>query len=262
MASSPSGVQRTDVRLREVLRASGDEAAAKAMALVRDLSTPELDDSLIHLVVGEHLHPRIQELACRVLAERDRDRDPQPLVDAISMGSSTGGAGRGLVAEIANPPLIVLYSYGFNRLRRLHPIEECDALLSGDYGINTRVNATIALGDTWEAEALTPLIRAIRDHKPIVRAAAADAVRRIVNAGTQETVRDHEINNLLIDAMRNDVSKRVRISALRAIATTDSYDKIVEFPAGSLREKIERSRVQGGKIHPLKRTWPGDQTVG
>jgi hypothetical protein len=253
-------VKETEVRLRAVLRAAGDDAVSLALALVVDES-PTVDESLAFFLRFEYMRPKIQQLAWRIWCERDRDRDPQPLVDFLGDEPRVEpNGGRGLFAEIVNPPVVVLFMYGSSRLRRLEPVAQYDRILSGDFSLNTRIGAAIGLGDTGEAAALTPLLKGLADADPRVRAHSADAVRRLVNAGAREVVKQHDVSRLLVHRL-GDRDRRVRIAALRALGAAGLVEPVEGFAGRSRRERAEAERVRDGEIPPLEPTWPGDDTT-
>lgn len=256
-----SKVHEVERRLRDVLHARGDEAALMATNLVADDITPGLDDSLTQFLRRDYLHPRIQQLACRILIERDRDRDPHPILEMMVRDSNPIGKKRGVVAEVVDPPAIVSYEYGFSRLTRLRPLEQYDSLLASNCSTNTRINVAIGLGDSGEDRAVDLLVTCLRDPKPKVRAAASDAIRRLANSGNFDiSVDDDAERQPLVDLMK-DRDRDVRISALRSLAAVGLMESVLNFSPPTRREHMEMERLRKGDIEPLERTWPGDNTI-
>jgi hypothetical protein len=113
--------------------------------------------------------------------------------------------GRGLIAEIVHPPVIVSFMYGSSRLRRLEPVAQYDKILSGNFSFDTRIAAAIGLGDTGEVAALDPLLKGLADRDSRVRAHSADAVRRLANASV--AVREHAVSRVLVQRWRTPTER-------------------------------------------------------
>lgn len=261
MSERDSSVVGLESRLKAILKAPEDVALEDAQALVAD-QDPNLDSRLFTFVAGDYVWPRVKCVACRLLAERDRDRDPTPLTALFDPGMPKEEATTWLKRMWRNNaayPVIVSFEYGFSRLRKLAPVRSYMKILTEeDYGPNVRANATLGLGDTGELEALEPLTIALGDSHPAVRGYAADSVRRLRHAGAAGVVASHPVRDRLITGL-HDPKKNVRLAAARALGSLGDLAPLRERQQRSPRDRAELDRILQGDIPPLAKTWPGDR---
>ncbi|MFC5112930.1 HEAT repeat domain-containing protein [Amycolatopsis halotolerans] len=247
-----------DVRgsLKEILRAPDQQAAALATELVRAEDTG-VDDAILAVATRGTLSGAVVTLAIRILVERDRDRDPAPLLDLVPDGQVRAEDRR--PAWPVRAPIVTRYRFGFSRLRPLDPVAQYERVLD-HYPAVVRMDAAVGLGDSGEISALDPLAKALKDRNPAVRTLSANAVRRLGNAGLREAAREHPVRELLIDLLQ-DILRETRIAAARALASLGELEVLAEHRPKSARDQREWARMTRGEIPPLKRTWPGDLTI-
>lgn len=247
--------------LKEILRSPDPQAASMAVKLVQ-AEEAGIDEAIFTSLNCEIRSAKMLALALRVLAERDRDRDPAPLLGFVPdahIRAVEDGPG-GTITSAVWAPIATRYPFGFSRLRRLGPVGQYDICLR-KYPATVRMKATVGLGDSGEANALDPLMRALKDTAPSVRSLGVDAVRRLSNAGLRATVREHPVRELLVDLLQNDPLRETRIAAARALGSLGEFETLREHSPKSSRDRREWERILRGEIPPLKRIWPGDLTV-
>ncbi|OZM69952.1 hypothetical protein CFN78_27790 [Amycolatopsis antarctica] len=247
-------VQRGTDGLEEVLRAIWNSGHGTAVAMCRQLVSaddPGLDDALMRFQAAGYLRPRVRQLACRLLVQRDPHRDPAPLLHTPLRPSDEHGS---LFRRTARP-LVVEYAYGYSRLHALEPLRRYPEILAGG-GLDARLNAAVGLGDTGDLAALDTLAGALADRHPAVRSAAADAVRRLRHAG-RTAVRAHPVCDGLAGLLR-DRKRGPRIAAARALGALGLTAPLRDLGLG---DRVEPARVLAGNIPSLEPTWPGDDTI-
>ncbi len=156
--------------LKEILRSPDSWAASMAVDLVK-AEEAGIDEVIFKSLRREIRSGKVPIRALRILAERDRDRDPNPMLDLVPDGQ---------VRAVENPsskirsaiqaPIVTRYQLGFSRLRQLDPLGQYDTILRY-YPATVRMDATKGLGDSGEANALVPLMEALKDTSPTVRTA-------------------------------------------------------------------------------------------
>jgi HEAT repeat protein len=141
-----------------------------------DCDDPGIEDRLFALLAEADRIHGIAEL-CRILAERDPERDPAYAIKS-ALGSRADESG--WWARTFNRHSFILFSvpYGICRLRKAEPIKHYERVLNGRWAM-WRIMAVLSLGDTADLRALPPLARGLRDRSKHVRGTAALAVRRI-----------------------------------------------------------------------------------
>jgi HEAT repeat protein len=170
----------------------------------------------------------VKRLALRLLAERDRDRDPGPLLATFAeqtLKEEVKTAFQKFTYDLVDMPLIASSEYGYSRLRKLQPVAVYADLLSQDRKVNLRLNVVLGLGDTGELEALGPLVYGLTDPHRAVRVAAADSVRRLRHAGAGEILAGHPIREPLVAAL-GDRRKAVRVAAARALVSLNDSEPV------------------------------------
>ena len=247
-----------DVRgsLKEVLRSSDQQAAALATELVR-ADGPGVDDAILAVATCGTRSGAVMTLAIRILVERDRDRDPAPLLALVPDGQVRAADRR--PSWPVKAPIVTRYRFGFGRLRQLDPVGQYERVLDC-YPTVVRMDAAVGLGDSGESSALDPLAKALKDRFAAVRTLGVHAVRRLGNAGLREAVREHPVRDLLIDLLQ-DTLRETRIAAARALGSLGELEVLEEHRPKSSRDQREWARIMQGGIPPLKRTWPGDRTI-
>jgi len=193
----------------------------------------------------------VRPLLCRVLAERDPDRDPQFALRHF-YAETDGPVRRWLGQEVYRSPWVWLY--GITRLHRAKPVERIAPDVTHWLATRRQIAVT-ALGDTADPAALPPVVGRLRDSKWWVRSQAAAAVRRLAWSG----VRVVSASEPLLRCLQHDRQEVIE-QAAAALA----------FPA--LRERLVWSRATlmplagaivdnalDGVVAPLTPLWPGER---
>jgi len=249
-----------DVRrfLKRILRSPDQQAASMTLDLVR-AGEAGVDEAIFNSLQHELSFYKVRSLAIRILVERNRDRDPNPLLNLVPDGHIRADRSTGAIKGAVKAPIVTRYEFGFGRLRRLDPIGQYDTILQC-YPAPVRMNAAIGLGDSGEVGSLNSLMKALKDNDYHVRAFGADAIRRLGNAGLRDDVLAHPARELLVELLR-DPFRNARIASARALGSLGDSEPLTEFNPHSSRDRSEWARILQGKIPPLKRIWPGDLTI-
>lgn len=240
--------------LLTLYRIGGREADAVVTAYLVELAAMDR--------AAPRYHPDSHAVAARVAAELDPDRGPALIVAYLAphqRGARTSLFGRfSVVADLADP---MLYPrIGVTRLRRLQPLAHYGKLLSDPVATKRRT-ASIALGDTADLDALTPLATACGDANHHVRREAANAVRRLRHFGAATAVPDHPIR-VRLKKLLEDPDRLVALAAAQALVATGLSDDVRQSaqPLPRRRRRLLEECL-GGEIPPLAQLWPGDATM-
>ncbi|MFE3170041.1 HEAT repeat domain-containing protein [Amycolatopsis sp. NPDC059090] len=246
---------------KDILKSPDSRAASMSVALVK-AEGAGVDEAIFKSLRREIRSGKVLTLALRVLVERDRDRDSDPLLDLVPDGHVTAveNPSSSAARSAIWAPIVTRYQFGFSRLRKLGPVGQYDKILR-NYPTAVRMKATIGLGDSGEVYALHPLANALKDKSPNVRTFGADAVRRLGNGGLREEARQHPVRQLLVELLQDDQLRETRIAAARALGSFGEFETLREHSPKSSRDQREWARILQGEIPPLKRTWPGDLTI-
>lgn len=147
-------------------------------------STQEgLDEEILAMLPDMPAYDRAP--LCRILAERDPDRDPDYARKSFAgFERSRMGAWSDRRAFTFLAPMA--WGFGFSRLRRLKPVERYTAECKR-WSVGRRHQAVLALGDTADPAAVPLVLKALEDKSWRVRCAAAYSIRSLFNEGVVST---------------------------------------------------------------------------
>jgi len=247
--------------LAEVLRNgfSADPDAARFLVSTKDET---VEAQLLQQIQAPDTEHEVVVVLCRVLAERNPDRDPVyllPHLRSVShMNPFSPKDQRQDELALSNPSPGG-HAMGFSRLRRADPVGVYSRQLQHCL-FPVRMGAAVGLGDTADLTALEPLVGALSDPNWRVRMSSADSVRRLRHAGVGKLIGTHPVRGFLIKCL-SDGRHEVRVAAARALGSMGDFGPVRERRARSFRSRREFDRVLRGEIPPLPRIWPGDDTV-
>lgn len=138
-----------------------------------DCDDPGVEDRLFALLADARVYGT--PLVCRILAERDPDRDPAYAIESL-FGSPAHSSGWWARRFRTFNNLVMGPLYGMTRLRKVEPVKRYEADLNRRWAA-WRSQAVLALGDTADLRALPSVVRALRDRNWRVRISAALAIR-------------------------------------------------------------------------------------
>jgi hypothetical protein len=115
----------------------------------------------------------------------------------------------------------------------------------------------LGLADTANVSAFEPVADGLADRRAKVRSAAADAVRRLGHAVGAAAVSGHPGERLVRSLSDRDPA--VRIAVARALG---SLGDLFEHLSSSRIDEAELDSILSGRIEPLPRIWPLDNTTG
>jgi hypothetical protein len=205
---------------------------------------------------------KTREIAARIAAELDPDRDPEPIIDVLrpfheDMARGMGRLGFKRYQAPFTDPMFML-GLGVARLRRLSPTPHyANMLASGD--LDHRCLASAALGDTADAEALPLLEGALHDPHHKVRTAAANGLRRLHNTGI--TWSGDPIDTTLRHGLADDHHRPARACAHTLITTGHGDDVRAALPNLSRSRQRRLSAALSGDIPRLHPLWAEDPTT-
>ncbi|WP_033437821.1 HEAT repeat domain-containing protein [Saccharothrix sp. NRRL B-16314] len=220
-----------------------------------------LDDKVLALIKGRPV--AVASVLCRVLAERNPDRDPSYAFDAIAgpRPEIPDKVDKWVRGQAYRNPLGL--AYGIPRLRRASPVEHYrDDLTS--WSATRRFNAVLALGDTAAPAAVPLVVEALRDRNWRVRTEAAVAVRRLVRDGAVAPEAVESVADALATCLADRKPKVVEHAAA-ALSTSLLRDRLVEVRRSSELKPASAAVVDaalGGKMPALQPTWVGDVEGG
>lgn len=192
----------------------------------------------------------VRPLLCRVLAERDPDRDPWFALRHF-YAETDGPVRRWLGEEVYRSPWVWLY--GITRLRRAKPVERVLPDVT-HWLASRRQVAVTALGDTADPAALPPVVGRLRDASWRVRAAAAAAVRRLARSGVQVGSTADALVRCLQDERQEVVEQAAAALALPALRDRLLWSRAMVMPlAGAVVDN-----ALDGVVAPLTPLWPGE----
>ncbi|SDG92435.1 HEAT repeat-containing protein [Lentzea fradiae] len=192
----------------------------------------------------------LRPLLCRVLAERDPDRDPGFALRHFY--AETGGPVRQwLGQEVYRGPWVWLY--GITRLRRAKPVEHIVPDVTHWLACR-RQGAVTALGDTADPAAVPPVTGRLRDAKWQVRVAAAEAVRRLAGSGVQVGGAAEALLRCLHHERQEVVEQAAAALAVPALRDHLVWSRATLMPlAGAIVDN-----ALDGVVAPLTPLWPGE----
>ena len=201
------------------------------------------------------------QVASRILAERDPDRDPQYLLRYMPDDRPIAGNSpiRRWARKVNVYPPVSACIYGLSRLRRFDPVGTYGRLLDEPFSI-TRMEAASALGDTADPAALDPLAKALADPKKWVRGRALNAVHRLSHTTSAAIVLGHPIRQGLMTALA-DRNKKLALAVAYVLADLGDVEAVREYVTRNPRRRRLFAPALAGQIPPLRPFWPGDETV-
>lgn len=240
----------------------GELSGDGALAGIREWGSPDLRAHIRHLIdcdepgVEDIILGTLDEagpvrpLLCRVLAERDPDRDPDYALQHF-YAETDGPVRRWLGQEVYRSPWVWLY--GITRLRRAKPVERITPDVTHWFATRRQI-AVMALGDTADPAALPPVIGRLRDQKWWVRVQAAAAVRRLAGAGVPVGSAADALT-LCLQHDRQEVIEQVAAAlALPSLRERLLWSRVTLMPlAGAVVDN-----ALDGVVVPLAPLWPGE----
>ncbi|MFI6585280.1 HEAT repeat domain-containing protein [Embleya sp. NPDC050493] len=209
---------------------------------------------------------KTREIAARIAAELDPDRDPDPIIDVLRpfYEDMARGMARFRFPKRYRPPFVSptnpLYMIGLGvaRLRRLSPVSHYAGMLASDEP-RQRHFACSALGDTADPDALPFLQGALHDPHHRVRTNAADALRRLHNTGV--TWNGGSIDTTLRHGLADD-HHHPALACAHTLIVVGRRDT-VRAALPDLRRSRQRrlASVLAGDVPRLSRLWPEDATT-
>ncbi|WP_447003590.1 hypothetical protein ACRAKI_28575 [Saccharothrix isguenensis] len=229
-------------------------------------STEEgLDDKILALLGDER--STVEAVLCRILAERDPDRDPFYALATFARrpksGRKPGRIDAWLRSQAYRTPMGI--PYGIPRLRRASPIEHYRRDLTSRIALR-RFNPVFSLGDTADPAAVPLVVKALRDWKWYIRTEAAGAIRRLIRDGAVapeavESVADALVATCLVA----DRKPKVVEHAAAALSAPLLRDRLVEARRSSRLNPANAALVDAaleGKAPALPPIWVGDVEGG
>ncbi|ONI86236.1 hypothetical protein ALI22I_26460 [Saccharothrix sp. ALI-22-I] len=220
-------------------------------------STEEgLDDKILTLITGQR--PLVASVLCRILAERDPDRDPSYALDLFARSSGKPGMVDAWMRRQAYRSPLGL-GYGIPRLRRASPIEHYRRDLSS-WMVIRRFNAVLSLSDTADPAAVPLVVKALRDRKWWIRADAAIAIRRLARDGAVAPEAADSVADALVACLRSLRPKLVEHAAA-ALSIPIFRDRLAHERRSSRLKPRTAAIVDAaleGKVPPLHPIWEGD----
>jgi HEAT repeat protein len=240
----------------------GELSSDGALAGIGDWGSPDQHAHLRHLIdsagpgVEEMILDALDEadavrpLLCRVLAERDPDRDPEYALRYF-YADTDGPVRRWLGQEVYRSPWMWLY--GITRLRHANPVARVTP--DATHWLATRRQiAVIALGDTADPAALPPVVGRLRDAKWWVRMQAAAAVRRLAKSGVWVGGAGEELLRRLHHDRQEVIEQAAAALALPALRERLLRSRATLMPlAGAIVDN-----ALDGVVAPLAPLWPGE----
>ncbi|UUV30737.1 hypothetical protein NQK81_39245 [Amycolatopsis roodepoortensis] len=222
-----------------------------------------LDESLAAVIQAAARHHEAAALASRILVERDPNRSPEFLPDFIRPVTLARSKGAKVLARfteffLGEPPPTA-FQFGYSRLRSVDALGDYTRMAKHRFA-SLRLGAMLGLADTADLAALDPLARGLGDRSPRVRAAAANAVRRLRHAGPTEDILAHPVRQKLVHALA-DRRSEVRVAAARALGALGDHDLLREHSQALRGEQAELEQILNNQIPPLDRIWPLDNTT-
>ncbi|MFD4670570.1 HEAT repeat domain-containing protein [Lentzea sp. NPDC058450] len=216
-------------------------------------------DGRIEALLDEHSGTMaVAQVLCRVLAERDPDRDPAYVLEFFGKGRK-GDPGDWLARKDPYRS-VFLCVYGIPRLRRLNPVEH----LAGDvrrWSTQRRGVATLGLGDTADAAAVPFVVPRLEDRRPKVRVQAVTAIRRLTRDGALGPESEDLVGEGLVRCLADRHDLVVRHAAA-ALAASSRERLVVAQRAGGL-SPVATAAVDdalAGQVVDLIPVWPGEVT--
>lgn len=218
-----------------------------------------IDDRLLTLLTEHSAVPQVVSTICRILAERQPDRDPQFAFESL-LGSryrQAGPVSSFLYRQAYRNPMGL--AYGICRLRRAEPVDHYSRNMKS-WRAMARFAAVMALGDTADIRAVPFLVNALRDRNWRVRHEAAVSIRRLAR-DVGLIVRDHQglkagLIKGLLDRHREVVEEVA--CALSDLELRSELER--EFNSSSLGLAARRiiETVLNGTITIIHPTWVGE----
>jgi hypothetical protein len=218
---------------------------------------PGLDERILEMLPGES-PAKGRAVLCRILAERDPDRDPQYALDVFA--GSDGLRGRWLRKRIFRfmGTVASASTCGIDRLRRLKPVEHLTRETTR-WSFMARSSAVMRLGDTADPAAVPVLINALKDKSWGICVPAVYSVRTLHLAGALPSV--ESVADLLVEQLSHSRLNLVEAAAgaLVDLGLTDrlTRDGLTNPDA----VKIVDLAVDGRVCLPQAR-WPGHEGYG
>ncbi|SEQ47167.1 HEAT repeat-containing protein [Lentzea xinjiangensis] len=240
----------------------GELSSDGALAGLGDWGSPEQHAHIRHLI--DDNAPGVEEvilgtlddagpvrpLLCRVLAERDPDRDPDYALRHF-YAETDGPVRRWLGQEVYRSPWMWLY--GITRLRRAKPVERVTPDVTHWFATRRQIAVT-ALGDTADPAALPPVVGRLRDSKWWVRTQAAAAVRRLARSGVGVGSAAEPLAGCLHHDRQEVIEQAAAALALPVLRDRLLWSRATLMPlAGAIVDN-----ALDGVVAPLVPLWPGE----
>jgi hypothetical protein len=243
----------------------GELSSDGALAGIRSCGPPDLGTHVRQLI--DSTEPGVEDVIfdtldeagpvrpvlCRVLAERDPDRDPEFALRYF-YEETDGPVRRWLGQEVYRSPWVWLY--GITRLRRAEPVARIAPDVTHLLGTRRHI-AVRALGDTADPLAVPHVVGRLRDSRWWVRTEAAAAVRRLARSG----VAVDRAGDALVRCLQHDRQEVVE-QAAAALALPIFRERLLWSRATlmPLAGAIVDNALDGAVV-PLPPLWPGGATM-
>lgn len=221
-----------------------------------------LDARLMALLVDHASEVEIACVLCRILAEREPDRDPTYAFEIFlgSQAKRSGWRAAFMRRQMYRNPLAL--TFGICRLRKAKPVEHYARDLK-HWSATRRLQAVFALGDTADPNGLPFVAEALRDRNWRVRAIATDSIRRLNRDADVGSQMEALIDPLLarLRDRKEEVVKHAAY-ALCDLGMGDSLER--ELDSLSCRSGVLTSinSALRGEVPPIPQTWVGEPTSG
>ncbi|MBB5805075.1 HEAT repeat protein [Saccharothrix ecbatanensis] len=247
----------SDSALAAVLDVESPDRRAHIRSLI-DSTEEGLDDKILALLED---HSAVRAELCRILAERDRDRDPSYVLAYFAQqpkpGRKPGRIDAWMRSQAYRSPLGIVH--GIPRLRRASAIEHYRRDVTS-WRTTRRFSAVLSLGDTADPAALPLVVKALRDRKWYIRAEAAVALRRLIRDGAVAPEAVESVADALVACLSHRRPKVVEHAAA-ALSAPLLRDRLVEARRSSRLKPASAALVDAaleGKVPALPPIWVGD----
>ncbi|WP_158842472.1 HEAT repeat domain-containing protein [Saccharothrix deserti] len=244
----------TDAALAAVLDVDSPDRRARIRSLI-DSTEEGLDDRILALLADRP--PTAASVLCRILAERNPDRDPSYALDFFARRSGKPGVVDAWMRRQAYGILGI--GYGIPRLRRASPVEHYRRYLASWTSIR-RFKAVWSLGDTADPAAVPLLVKALRDRSWRIRANATTSIRRLARDGAVAPEAVDSVADALVACLKSRRPKLVELAAA-ALSIPLLRDRLAHERRSARLKPSTAAIVDAaleGEVPPLHPIWEGD----
>jgi hypothetical protein len=229
----------------------GFELGREQVRVLLGSTQPGLDQRMLDMVADDC---PAKDVLCRILAERDPDRDPQYALDAV-LGKG-GLYSRWLGKRVFRfAGAAVMPVYGIDRLRRLKPVEHLTRETTR-WSAPARSMALARLGDTADPAAVPVVIKPLTDKSSLVRPAAVGAIRSLYLTGALTSV--ESVADVLVEQL-TDGSLMLVEAAAGALVDLGLSDRLIRDGLASPSAVKIVDLALDGRVCVPKPMWPGHE---